>query len=104
MSVSGADMAPLNRDGGKSIVTVILMITDAAMPARSENSNAPDPAVIDIDRMPGGGPDASRMDRRLQTDRLEYLDDVDDRVKRQVVGVDKVRSGVLHAGWHPIVR
>jgi hypothetical protein len=86
-------MAPLNRDGGKWIVSVILMITDAAMPARSENSNAPDPAVIDIDRMPGGGPDASRMDRRLQTDRLEYLDDVDDRVKRQVVGVDKVRSG-----------
>jgi len=41
MSVSGADMAPLNRDGGKSIVTVILMITDAAMAARSENSNAP---------------------------------------------------------------
>jgi len=66
----------------------------------------PDPAVIDIDRMPGGGPDASRVDRRLQADRLEYLDrdDVDDRVKRQVVGVDKVRSGVLHAGWHPIVR
>jgi hypothetical protein len=48
----------------------------------------PDPAVIDIDRMPGG-PDASWVDRRLQTDRLEYLDrdDVDDRLKRQVVGV-----------------
>jgi hypothetical protein len=59
MSVGGADMAPLN------------LITDAAMPARSENSNAPDPAVIDIDRMPGGGPDASWVDRRLQTDRLE---------------------------------
>jgi hypothetical protein len=42
----------------------------------------PDPAVIDIDRMPGGGPDASWVDRRLQTDRLEYLDrdDVDDSV------------------------
>jgi hypothetical protein len=37
--------------------------------------------------MPRGGPDASWVDRRLQTDRLEYLDrdDVDDRVKRQVV-------------------
>src|SRR6202171_3798226 len=46
-----------------------------------------DPAAIDIDRMPRGGPDASWLDRRLQTDRLEYLDrdDVDDRVKRQVV-------------------
>jgi hypothetical protein len=45
------------------------------------------PAVLDIDRMPRGGPDASWVDRRLQTDRLEYLDrdDVDDRVKRQVV-------------------
>jgi hypothetical protein len=43
-----------------------------------------DPAVIDIDRMPRGGPDASWLDRRLQTDRLEYLDhdDVDDRVQR----------------------
>jgi SAM-dependent methyltransferase len=46
-----------------------------------------DPAAIDIDRMPRGGPDASWLDRRLQTNRLEYLDrdDVDDRVKRQVV-------------------
>jgi hypothetical protein len=46
-----------------------------------------DLAVIDIDHMPRGGPDASWVDRRLQTDRLEYLDrdDVDDRVKRQVV-------------------
>jgi len=43
-----------------------------------------DPAVIDIDRMPRGGPDASWLDRRLHTDRLEYLDhdDVDDRVQR----------------------
>jgi SAM-dependent methyltransferase len=30
--------------------------------------------IIDIDRMPRGGPDASCMDRLLQTDRLEYLD------------------------------
>lgn len=36
--------------------------------------------------MPRGGPDASWLDRRLQTDRLEYLDrdDVDD-LKRKVV-------------------
>jgi hypothetical protein len=48
----------------------------------------PDPSVIDIDRTPGGGHDASWVERWLQTDRLEYLDrdDVDDRVKRQVVG------------------
>ncbi|WP_292976204.1 class I SAM-dependent methyltransferase [Mycobacterium sp.] len=41
----------------------------------------------DIDRMPRGGPDASWLDRRLQTDRSEYLDrdDVDDRVKRRIV-------------------
>jgi ubiquinone/menaquinone biosynthesis C-methylase UbiE len=46
-----------------------------------------DPTVINIDRMPRGGPDASWLDRRLQTDRLEYLDrdDVDDGVKRQVI-------------------
>ena len=37
--------------------------------------------------MPRGGFDASWLDRRLQTDRLEYLDrdDVDDRIKRQVI-------------------
>jgi ubiquinone/menaquinone biosynthesis C-methylase UbiE len=31
-------------------------------------------ATGDIDRMPRGGPDASCLDRLLQTDRLEYLD------------------------------
>jgi SAM-dependent methyltransferase len=30
--------------------------------------------TADIDRMPRGGPDASCVDRLLQTDRLEYLD------------------------------
>ena len=37
--------------------------------------------------MPRGGFDASWLDRRLQTDRPEYLDrdDVDDRIKRQVI-------------------
>jgi hypothetical protein len=30
----------------------------------------PDPAIIDIDRMPRGGPDASWAHRRRQTDRL----------------------------------
>ncbi len=37
--------------------------------------------------MPRGGFDATWLDRRLQTDRLEYLDrdDVADRVKRQVI-------------------
>jgi hypothetical protein len=37
--------------------------------------------------MPRGGPDASCLDRRLQTDRLEYLDrdDVDPGVKRSVI-------------------
>ena len=43
--------------------------------------------IVDIDRMPRGGPDASCVDRLLQTDRLEYLDrdDVDDGVKRSVI-------------------
>lgn len=42
--------------------------------------------TADIQNMPRGGPDASWLDRRLQTDRLEYLDrsDVDD-VKRKVI-------------------
>ncbi len=44
-------------------------------------------SITDIDRMPRGGPDASCLDRLLQTDRLEYLDrdDVDDKVKRSVI-------------------
>ena len=43
--------------------------------------------TADIDRMPRGGPDASCLDRLLETDRLEYLDrdDVSDDVKRSVV-------------------
>jgi SAM-dependent methyltransferase len=43
--------------------------------------------IVDIDRMPRGGPNASCVDRLLQTDRLEYLDrdDVDDKVKRSVI-------------------
>jgi SAM-dependent methyltransferase len=43
--------------------------------------------MTDINRMPRGGPDASCLDRLLQTDRLEYLDrdDVDDDIKRSVI-------------------
>jgi ubiquinone/menaquinone biosynthesis C-methylase UbiE len=42
---------------------------------------------MDIANMPRGGVDASWLDRRLQTDHPEYLDrdDVDDRIKRQVI-------------------
>lgn len=41
----------------------------------------------DIDHMPRGGPDASCLDRLLETDRQEYLDrdDVDPELKRGVV-------------------
>ncbi|PQM49467.1 hypothetical protein C1Y40_00305 [Mycobacterium talmoniae] len=40
----------------------------------------------DIAHMPRGGFNASCLDRRLQTDRLEYLDRDDvDHLKRQVV-------------------
>jgi ubiquinone/menaquinone biosynthesis C-methylase UbiE len=49
--------------------------------------------VADIADMPRGGPDASCLDRLLQTDRAEYLDrdDVDDKVKRGIVGtLDRV--------------
>src|SRR5690349_8634347 len=43
--------------------------------------------IVDIDRMPRGGPTASCVDRLLQTDRLEYLDrdDVDEKKKRSVI-------------------
>jgi ubiquinone/menaquinone biosynthesis C-methylase UbiE len=41
----------------------------------------------DIDTMPRGGPDASWLDRRLETSCSEYLDrdDIDERIKRSVV-------------------
>src|SRR5258705_11886201 len=60
------------------------MITVSSGPPDRRSQMRKNPAVIDIDRMPRGGPDASWVDRRLQTDRLEYLDrdDVDDRIKR----------------------
>jgi SAM-dependent methyltransferase len=53
--------------------------------------------MIDIETMPRGGPDASWLDRRLQTDRLEYLDrdDVDDGVKRRVVRALERLGGLL---------
>jgi SAM-dependent methyltransferase len=43
--------------------------------------------LTDIDRMPRGGPNASCLDRLLQTDRPEYLDrdDVDEKTKRRVI-------------------
>jgi len=43
--------------------------------------------ITDIDRMPRGGPDASCIDRLLQTDRPEYIDrdDVDEKIKRSVI-------------------
>lgn len=46
-----------------------------------------DLAEATIARMPRGGPDASWLDRQLQTQRLEYTDryDVDDTVKQQVI-------------------
>jgi ubiquinone/menaquinone biosynthesis C-methylase UbiE len=42
-----------------------------------------------IATMPRGGPDASWLDRRFQTDALEYLDrdDVADEVKQKVIGM-----------------
>lgn len=47
-----------------------------------------------IDRMPRGGPDASWLDRRLQTDRLEYLDrdDVDDLKRKVVRSLDRMEK------------
>jgi SAM-dependent methyltransferase len=42
--------------------------------------------ALDIASMPRGGPDASWLDRRLHTDKLEYLDRDDvDELKRKVV-------------------
>lgn len=51
------------------------------------------PEIVNIADMPRGGPDASWLDRLLQTDCPEYLDraDVDDDVKRSIVAtLDRV--------------
>jgi SAM-dependent methyltransferase len=52
-----------------------------------------DRTTLDIGSMPRGGPDASWLDRRLRTDRLEYLDrdDVADRKRKVIEALD--RSG-----------
>ena len=58
--------------------------------------------ITDIADMPRGGPDASWLDRLLETDRPEYLDrdDVDDEVKRGIVGaLDRV--GTLFSRTRP---
>jgi ubiquinone/menaquinone biosynthesis C-methylase UbiE len=59
-----------------------------------------DRATRDIDSMPRGGPDASWLDRRLQTDRLEYLDrdDVDDRKRRVVRSLERAGRVMGHDG------
>jgi ubiquinone/menaquinone biosynthesis C-methylase UbiE len=41
--------------------------------------------IFDIESMPRGGPDASWLDRRLRTDRVEYLYRDDEHLKRKVV-------------------
>lgn len=48
--------------------------------------------IFDIERLPRGGPDASCLDRWLQTDRPEYLDrdDVEDRKRAVVRSLDRV--------------
>lgn len=50
-----------------------------------------DTAHHDIAGMPRGGPDASWLDRRLRTDRPEYLDrdDVDDRKRKVIESLDR---------------
>ncbi len=52
--------------------------------------------------MPRGGFDASWLDRRLQTDRPEYLDrdDVNDRIKRQVIRSLDLMGRVLRDHEH----
>lgn len=58
--------------------------------------------TVDFASMPRGGPDASWLDRRLQTDRLEYLDrdDVDDLKRRVIAALDRAerRRSRAHEG------
>jgi hypothetical protein len=47
---------------------------------------------LDIDAMPRGGPDASWLDRRLETDRPEYIDrdDVERKKRAAIRSLDRV--------------
>lgn len=60
-----------------------------------------DSTTSDIANMPRGGPDASWLDRRLQTDRLEYLDrdDVDDLKRKVMDSLDRA-GGRRRIGIH----
>jgi SAM-dependent methyltransferase len=57
---------------------------------------------MDLETMPRGGFDASWLDRRLQTDRPEYLDrdDIDDRIRRQVIRSLDLMGRVLRDHEH----
>jgi ubiquinone/menaquinone biosynthesis C-methylase UbiE len=61
---------------------------------------------MDIKTMPRGGFGASWLDRQLQTDRREYLDrdDIDDRIKRQVIRSLDVMGRVLRDHDHLAAR
>jgi len=59
------------------------------------------PTVLDIENMPRGGPDASWLDRKLQTDRPEYLDRDDVEGKKRAVIRSLDRMGRLF-GQHEI--
>lgn len=67
------------------------MATSTDNGSRSAGVNAMTTKTFDINRMPRGGPDASWLDRRLETDRLEYLDrdDVDDRKRKIIRSLDR---------------
>ena len=58
--------------------------------------------LVDIERLPRGEPNASRLDRMLQTDRLEYLDrdDIADDVKEGIHRVWDRVGGFLHSHDH----
>ncbi|QLL07204.1 class I SAM-dependent methyltransferase [Mycobacterium vicinigordonae] len=60
--------------------------------------------AIDIERMPRGGPGASRLDRWLETDRLEYIDraDVERRKRAAIRSLD--RMGRLFGFHNTIAR
>src|SRR5262245_32392578 len=66
------------------------------MGSQTADIGAGRPATFDIDRMPRGGPDASCLDRLLQTDRLEYLDRDSDG---DAVNAARKRSVIRARDW-----
>ena len=105
MGASSGDMCPPARNRGScNLASENLMTTGAVRPPDRRLQMTADPVVLNIEWTSRGGPEASWLYRRGQTDYPDYLDrsDVDDdewaKWHADRVSVDKIlaRAGMFH--------